>query len=335
MFKKINLFYEIMIILAFVLSLNSFAVFAANETYEMKFATVFAIDYPITHGIDRLVETVKERSGGRLIITHYPAGQLGGEREISESVQMGVVQAYMAGVGNYFIDNRQSIYNYPYSFDTFDHILRFRETPIVREFEKFNLENGLLELDTWFRGTRHTNTTTKPINSIEDLQGLKIRVPESKTWVLSFEALGAKPTPMARPEVYTALELGTLDGQESDFGEMIGFGLAEVCDYVALTSHVVLSGTFYINVDFFNSLPADLQVILVKSIIEEGKEVRKAFELSDIEGLNILKEAGMEATYPDLEPFKEKALSALPSLAKEIMGEELAIEYLKYLEETR
>ena len=183
-------------------------------------------------------------------------------------------------------------------------------------------------------GIRHTNTTKKPINRLEDLKGLKIRVPESRAHIVGFEALGVKPTPMARPEVYTALQLGTLDGQESDVREMWGFGLYEVCKYVALTKHIVLGGTFFVNKKFYESLPPDLQKALVESVKEGGAWVRKEFEDGELKVLGDLEKKGMTKTTPDLAPFRTATQNAFKGFGESLLGKDLFAKFTDGLAKT-
>lgn len=307
---------------------------AQQGNYEMKIGTVFATEYPITYAIDRVVKAVDQKTNGRLKIHHYPAAQLGGERDIMEAVTMGAVQGIMAGVGATYIDQRQTIYNYPYLFKDFDHLLRFRQTPAIKEFVTFNESHNLVELDTWFRGIRHTNTTKKLVNRLEDLKGLKIRVPESRAQIVGFEALGAKPTPMARPEVYTALQLGTLDGQESDVREMWGFGLYEVCKTIAITKHIVLGGSFFVNKKFYESLPADLKKALVESVKEGGVWVRKEFEDGELKVLGDLEKKGMTKTTPDLGPFRTVTQKAFKGFGESLLGKDLFTKFTADLAKT-
>jgi TRAP-type transport system periplasmic protein len=296
---------------------------AQERSYELKFGTVFATEYPITYAVERAVKAVAQKTNGRLKIHHYPAAQLGGERDIQEAVTMGAVQGMMGGVGATYIDQRQTFYNYPYIFRDFDSLLRFHQTPAAKEFVKFNESHNLVEIDTWFRGIRHTNTTKKLINRLEDLKGLKIRVPESRAQIVGFEALGAKPTPMARPEVYTALQLGTLDGQESDVREMWGFGLYEVCKTIAITKHIVLGGSFFVNKKFFDSLPSDLKTALVEGVKEGGVWVRKEFEEGELKVLADLEKKGMTKTTPDLTPFRAATQKAFKGFGESVIGKDL------------
>ena len=184
-------------------------------------------------------EILAERSEGQIAVEVYPAEQLGKESEIVRMIQAGVVE--MTATGS-TLNNWMEIAAFcemPYLLKDSVEMRKLVLGPLGKEIEKQMREvTGLIPLGYFQRGPRHL-TSNRPIRHPDDLKGLLLRVPNVPSFVTAWEAMGAKPTPMAFSEVFTSLQQGTIEAQENPFALIQSAGFAEVQAYVNLTEHVV------------------------------------------------------------------------------------------------
>lgn len=155
-----------------------------------------------------------------------------------------------------------------------------------------------------FMRTPRLLTTRKPVNSIEDLKGMKIRVPEMPARVALWKAMGASPTPLAFPEVFTALQLGTIDGQENPIGLIYSARFYEVVKYLALTNHVYGFMLLTASEDWYQSLTPEQKGWIDKSAKEAAMFNDKYVKETEADFMQKVT-AHMTVTRPDIGPFRE------------------------------
>ena len=181
---------------------------------------------------------LEEYSGGTMRVEVLAGGLAGGEREIVESQQLGIMDmSVVSGILQNF-DPAMMIMEWELLFVNEDHVRKVWGGPIGQQiFDRLVQTTDIRILSTFMR-TPRLMTTNRPINSIGDLTGLRLRVPEMAARMALWEALGASPTPMAFPEVYSALQTGTIDGQENPISAILNARFYEVANYLAITNHV-------------------------------------------------------------------------------------------------
>ena len=182
-------------------------------------------------------EELEKRSNGEITLKIYPNSTLGGDRDLVEGMQMGTVDfGLVAGVlGNF--EKSIGLLELPYLFDSQEEFNKVIHGPIGEEIAgRLVKKSGIRILNRWDRGPRQT-TSNKPINKLEDLKGLKIRLPEIPAMVNSWRAMGANPTPMAWSEVYTGLQQNVIEAQENPIPFIYGGRINEVQKYIAITDH--------------------------------------------------------------------------------------------------
>jgi TRAP-type transport system periplasmic protein len=231
----------------------------ANEENSWHRAAVFFAD------------EVRERSGGRIDVQVYPNEQLGTELQILNAIQAGT--ADMAITGGSLVNwiPRIGVMETPATIRDQDHLVRVASGPIGQEIEAEIIEKGGFRPIAYFiRGPRNL-TSNRPIRTPEDAEGLIVRVPNSPLYVAFWEEVGATPTPMAFSEVFTSLQQGTIHAQENPLALIYSAGFYEVQDYVNVTEHLRTWIYVVIGEEKFQSMPADLQQI----VIDVGQEMQE------------------------------------------------------------
>lgn len=284
---------------------------AAQETYEFKMAHSEALGSPITEAFEKWGEILRERSDGRIDAKHFPAGQLGNYTQLIEGSRLGTIQATAGGP-----DTEEAVApeiavtgGAPgFIYKDAEHVDRVLQGPIGEEVSRIAREKTGVEFVAYAEvGFRHL-LTKEPVNSLADLEGLKIRVPELNIWIEFWRALGANPTPLPYAEQYNALSTGVIDGLEADFFSIRGFKWHEQADNLALTYHWFLPKAIRVNAAWLDSLPPDLQE-LVRSTAKEVFAEQRAINRANTEkALEDLKAAGVKVGQPeDLDAWLEAA----------------------------
>lgn len=304
-----------------------------QKTYTIKLAYVVP-ETQSTHIAAKEVfkKYVEEKSEGRIKVELYPNGQLGGDRQAIEAVQLGTIQMTIpaAAVLSGF-EPKFQVFDLPYLFKSKEAAYKALDGELGQKLSDMLIPLGLRNLAFGENGYRHITNNRGPIEKPEDLKGLKIRTMENPVHMATFRVLGANPTPMSFGELYTALQQGTVDAQENPIPLVYTSKFYEVQDYYTLDGHVYASTAVLINNDFYNSLPEDLQKVVKEGAEKFRDEQRKLSSKQDEEMLEKLKEEGMkintltpeqkqkfiEATLPVYDEFKDELGEDLVELAKQ------------------
>lgn len=293
-------FFVLLIVVMLVASLLS------AKTMRLVFASAYAKEDHQTQSLLKFAELVKEKTKGEIVIDVMYGGVLGGERDVAEGIQLGTVDgAILGGILQNF-DPAMSILEFPFLFKNEAHIKYVMNGTIGQVInERLQEKIGMRFLSIIMRTSREL-TTNKPINSLADLKGLKIRVPEMKAHLETWKALGANPTPLAFPEVYTALQLGTVDGQENPLPVIYANKFYEVCDYLAFTDHLPGFMMIIINDDLYKSLSYESRIALLEAA-REASEYNDRILATSIESIENELAKHMTFTYPNKDDFREAA----------------------------
>jgi tripartite ATP-independent transporter DctP family solute receptor len=278
---------------------------AAQDSTNLKIACVLDAQHPILIGARRMAEVAEKESGGRLKITVYPSSQLGGQREVLQNVQAGIVDGVIDATATLtnFVP-ALGVVDLPYLAKDTAAAFRLFDSPVFeQELGRPAAAAGFHIVQVWEVTFRNVYTRSRPINAVADLKGQKIRVIPSPSYIALFRALGAAPTPMAFGEVYTALQQGVIDGAENDSVTYQTTKHMEVARNLALTSHMMLANTLYISERVWQRLPDDLKAVMGKASLEARKTVTAERATRDAKALGDIRAAGINVTQPDLAPF--------------------------------
>jgi len=223
--------------------------------------------------IDSFAREVEKRTGGRYKIQTFYSGSLGGERESVEAVQLGTQELTFTSTGPVpnFVPE-VAILDIPFLFRDYNHARSTLDGPIGQELLGKFSSKGIVALAWGENGFRHMTNSKRAINTPDDVKGLKLRTMENPVHMQAYKAFGIIPTPMAFPEVFTALQQGTVDGQENPLSVITSAKLDQVQKHLSLTGHVYSPALFLMNKAAWDKLPAaDKQ-----AFAEAAKEAVKA-----------------------------------------------------------
>ena len=256
-------------------------------------------------GAEKFAELVNTYSDGTVTIEVYPNSELASGANAVQGVQMGTIDiALESSMTEANFINDMNVLNLPFLFSDYDQVYKVLDGQVGETLAASAEKAGFKMLYYWDNGFRNLSNNVRPINSVEDLKGLKIRVPENDVFIATWEALGAIPTPMAWSEVFSSLQLGTINGQENPNGHMKSYDLTEVQKYFTITNHVYTAEPLLMNLDKFQSLTESQQQAILRAAKEAGDFERELRKQINDETIQFIKDAGVEVTTPDLQPFK-------------------------------
>jgi len=276
-----------------------------NEPVTMKFGVdgnTSSVEYAVAV---TFADKVKELSGGSLIFEIFPNGQLGNAKEMLTQISMNELDAYMEPIGGVStLIPELSVLEMAYVVKDLDHISRILDSSWGKGIQKrLESEFNMIVLDQTLFGTRQTSSN-KPLNSIDDYKGLRIRTPSSrglKDWA---EAMGGRPTTIAFSEVYLALKTNSVDAQENPLPTIDSMKFYEAQAAIAIDNHVVQDKSILFSAARWNSLSAKQQ-----GWLKEAAAVAKAFSVKTITEnsdslIQFFKDQGLVITYPDPTPMR-------------------------------
>lgn len=253
----------------------------------------------------KFAEKAKELSDGSLDIQIYAGGQLGDDRSMLEQVAAGALDMVYAETGRLGLWVEEAeIFGYPFAFDDFDHLKRTLSSPYGKKLHEKFLSKGWRVLSTGYNGTRQT-TSNKAINSIDDMKGMKLRVPNAKANLKYAEYSGASPTAMAFGEVYLALKTNAVDGQENPLSTIDAQKFYEVQKYCALTNHILNDNNFIISDIIYNKLDASQQQAITKAALIAADYQTDLFMDDELKLIDTFKSKGVTITTPNKEGFRQ------------------------------
>ncbi|MDY0290035.1 MAG: TRAP transporter substrate-binding protein [Sphaerochaeta sp.] len=250
------------------------AVFAQGDkgsTKSVKLALnhVGATDHPYHNGALKLAELASKYSDGSLTIDVFPASQIASGAKSIEFVQAGTLDLALESTMAFsnFVPEI-GVLDLPFLFSSKQEAFRIIDGELGTKLETLAEQKGFKVIGWWDNGYRSITSTKGSIASPADLAGLKIRTPESKVFLVTFQTLGAIPTPMAVSEVFSALQLGTVDAAENSDSNNIKNKYTEVCKYYSVTKHIYTFEPLIMSMDKFNSLTSEQQTALLKAAKE-------------------------------------------------------------------
>ncbi len=239
---------------------------SAQQPITLRLGHNNAVTHPVNLATEDFAKRVRERSNGQLQIQVYPAAQLGDERQLGEAIQVGTVdimygQTSMLGR---FVPEFNGLEG-GYLFRDKEHMFKVMQGPIGKELNEKMIKGLNVRILTYsFAGERHLTTTKKQVNAPADLKGLLLRVPQIESSIATWQALGASTVGIAFNETYMGLKMGVAEGQENPIASIYAMKFHEVQKYLMFTSHVIACGIWSISERKFQSLPPNLQQILLE-----------------------------------------------------------------------
>jgi len=286
----------------------------ASAATTLRWATVLPANHPSVAMMERVARQVREQTGGAVDIQTFPAGQLGSSRDLIEAASSGAVQIVDEGAAQFgqFVP-QFSILEAPYLWRDAAQVRRALASPLVDDmYAQLVAKRSMRVVGSTYYGKRHVTTGNKAVNSVDDMKGLKLRIPEVDTFRAMAEAWGARPTPLNFSELYLALSQGAVDGQENPLPTIQSAKFNEVQKYLILTGHVITPRLIVINENAWAALDAKQRQVL-KASLEANGQIQDADILAQEGKLaDTFKTGGMTVIQPDVESFRKPVLAALP-----------------------
>lgn len=279
-----------------------------DGTITLRMAQTSSETGAIGQEMNRFAELINERTDGKYEIEVYHNGQLGAEIDTIEGCQMGTIDIAVVNqstLGN-FLPESQAL-DIPYLITSNEQADRVFLGEIGDEFLDKLSSVQLYGLGIWESGFRNLTNSKVDVESVEDVQGLKIRTMENLIHIDFWRAMGADATPMAWSEAYTAMQQGALDGQENPSTVILTNNVAQVNDHLAITEHAYSTVFLIMSPETWASLDADTQQIFLDTMEECSIHEREVNREMDAEAVAQLQEQGMTVTYPDKQGFIDAA----------------------------
>ncbi|RBW68408.1 C4-dicarboxylate ABC transporter substrate-binding protein [Bacillus taeanensis] len=294
---------------------------ASGEQIVIKFGHGAAETNARHEAVLKFKELVEEKSNNQIKVDVFPNETLGSEPQMVESVAFNDLQMVAAGTYAQYHD-KMGVFELPYLFETPEKAYEVLDGPIGQEVAEPLIDHNLRILAYFENGFRNITNNVKPIESPEDLSGIKLRTPEVPVSISTFKTFGANPTPMAFGELYMALQQGTVDGQENPLTNIAASKFQEVQKYLSLTGHQYSPLPVAISEEFWQTLSPELQEAVQQSAQEAAEYHRELVKANDEKLVEELKAGGMEVNTPEKAPFKELALEVYKEY-EDIYGKEL------------
>ena len=296
------------------LALVSMAGMAHAADVTIKWGDVVPGEHISAKMIDVVAKDVAEKTQGRVEIQAYPGGQLGGSRDMIEGVANGIQDMVTEGVANFgqWVPSI-GIAEAPYVWRDADHLVKTMDGPIGDEFNKQLVEKrGIRILGTTYYGSRQLTTTQKKVETLADMAGFKLRVPENEVFLAMAKAWGAKPTPMNFNELYLALKQNVVDGQENPLPTIQAGKFYEVQKYLVLTGHIITPRIVVISERTWKKLSEADQAALSAAVKAGVKWNNEQILAAEGSLRDEFVKAGMTVIEPDKKAFRDAVLAVVP-----------------------
>ena len=294
---------------------------------ELKFGHPYNETHPLARGAQMFADLVSERSGGNIEIAVFPNSTIGSSRDLVESMQIGVVDFALVpttNVASFYPP--LDIFYLPFIFRDRDHAYAVADGPVGQGLYDDMLEQiRIRTLAMYESGFRTITTRETKIEQPADMEGIKFRVVNNPLNVATFKALGAIPTPIALSEVFTALQQGTVDGQDNPVGNVKAFGFDKVQDYITLSQHQWAGIMFLADDKMWQEQPPHVRELFEQAASETEAWERETLNAEEEQYLSEMAEGGMTVTRltPEQSQAFQEAMQPVWDEYREKLGAEL------------
>jgi tripartite ATP-independent transporter DctP family solute receptor len=308
---------------------------AEAQVLRMKLAHFADEGHPGHLAAKQFAEAVDKRTNGQIKIDIFPNNVLGSPPEQAEQVKMGTTDMGLPTQGQFdkWI-KAMGVVMLPFAYDDYDHVHRTVDGPAFQWFSQLAEKEGFILLSNWEYGFRNLTNNKRPINTPEDVKGLKVRVPPEMQIGAAFEALGAQTTVIAFPELYMALAQGVADGEDNPVSVIYFMKFYEVQKHLALTRHIYNNMIHTISAKTWAKLTPEQKTIFQEESKKAGAFMRQQVVSQEDDVVAKMKQAGMQVTQPDLALFRAAMKPAYEKIGK-YAGEDNVKKFLEYVEAAR
>ena len=299
---------------------------AALAQTEIKFGHVGEPGSLFAASAEEYARRANAKLGNKAKVVVYGSSQLGGDKELVQKLKLGTVDMALPSTVMTSESDLFGVFEMPYLVKDRKHMGRIEKEVFWPIIEPTVEKKGLKVIAVWENGYRHITNSKRPINTPDDLKGIKLRVPEGKWRVKMFQAYGANPSPMKFSEVFTALQTGVMDGQENPFTQITSAKFQEVQKFISLTGHVYTPAYVTVGAKKWETLPADVRKALEDTAKETQAWVYETAEKGDKELLDKILAAGVKSNVPNKDAFVAASKPVYEEFAKEVPGSKEVID---------
>ncbi|MFQ3789362.1 C4-dicarboxylate TRAP transporter substrate-binding protein [Halomonas sp. A29] len=297
----------------------------AQAAYQLNLSSALSAQDPIVQAMEEASQTIAARSDGELTVRVFPNSQLGSDEDVVEQIRSGANVAVLIDAGRLSeYQPELGILSAPYLVEDHADYDRITSSELYQGWVDSLAESSGLRLlnYNWFQGSRHM-LTKKLVETPDDLRGVRVRTINSPVWLRTIESMGATPTPLPWSEVYSALQLGAIDGAEAQLTAAEGQNLHEVITHIALTGHIHLMTGLATSEQWYQSLPEELRTILDEELRNAGEAASQATVDAQAAVRERMEAQGVTFTEVDVELYRERVAGVYAELGYDQYREQL------------
>ena len=293
---------------------------ALAET-ELKFGHVGEPGSLFELSANEFAKRVSAKLAGKVKVSAFGSSQLGKDEDLVKKLKLGTVDFALPSTVMSSVVPVFGMFEMPYLVKDREHMKRIEEAVVWPTLAPAAEAQGYTVLAVWENGFRHITNNVRPINTPEDLKGIKLRVPSGEWRVKMFQSYGANPTPMSFSEVFTALQTGVVDGQENPLTQIYSAKLQEVQDFLSMTGHVYTPAYVLAGKNRWESLPEDVRQILADTAKETQAFVYENAARLETELLEKIKgESDIQVNEADKDAFIKASASIYEDFGTQVQG---------------
>ena len=307
-----------------ILASSGIAFAGGKPEYILKAGHIAAPNHVYHRILTYFSDLVYERTNGRVKVKVYPSAKLGPAAQLIDGVRTGVIPICQVNMPHLSLFTpKLGFFSVYYLFDSLDHWNRtfIQDPEMLKELQKIVADKklGLKLLSVATYGPRSMWNKELPVKSVEDVKGLKIRIPPAKTETKLWQLYGSTPTNIAWAEVYSALQTGVIDAGDGSINALINKRFYEVAPFISLTEHQQTCLALLINEKAFNKMPAELQTIVEEAAGDAARFSVAATIVTTNDYIAKLKKIkNVTIATPDKGSFRDKTLPFQKQIAKEL-----------------
>lgn len=293
---------------------------AASAQIELKFGHVGAPGSLFALSAEEFARVANERLGDRARVVVFGSSQLGSDREMLQKLRLGTIDFSLPSSVMSTVSDEFGLFEMPYLVQNREHMGRIEDKIFWSDIAPSVASQGYRILAVWENGFRHITNNVRPIETPEDLQGIKLRTPSGAWRVRMFQSYGSNPTPLSFSEVFVALQTGVMDGQENPLPQITSARFNEVQEYLSISGHVYTPAYVLVGEGRFASLPADVQEILTQAARDTQAYVYETAARLEQELLQQLIDGGMAVNEVDKAAFVAASAGIYEQFGDEVVG---------------
>jgi TRAP-type transport system periplasmic protein len=304
--------------MAIIFFTGIFAGQSQAQGIELKFGHVGAPGSLFALSAEEFAARANKSLAGKAKVLVFGSSQLGSDSELLQKLKLGTVDLALPSTVMSSVVDEFGLFEMPYLVRDRNHMQRIEKELFWTKLEPPVEKKGYNIIAVWENGFRHITNNKRPINVPADLQGIKLRTPKGKWRVKMFQAYGANPTPLAFSEVFTALQTGTMDGQENPYAQIYSGKFHEVQKFLSITGHVYTPAYVTVGAQKWAKLPNDVRTTLEKIARESQAFVYATAEREEVELLDKIKAAGVKVNTADKDAFIKASSGIYDEYSKEV-----------------